>query len=338
MKIYANYIFFLAVAAIFTSRAKADDAYSIYANIVIPQTSALAKKFAGRPYCNVYDVESEHTENGKREYVKGTFVDKQSGRFILASSIKSLPPAPPEKQMHGVNGRYFFKLVRNRKDTDWLLRGIESLTSPTIDKNIDAQNIIKRAAAGGFLNGADSLLLHDGYVTIKALSQMRGYKLDEINTVENGKYLSLAFSYDVTVGVGQTVRSTCEMQFDLSMNSALTKLNEKFTTTSGVITKSYMAKYTVIGENLVVRETIRSLDLVVKGVVRVHDRDTVADHVRFENIGDSDFTLSAFGLPEPPGYEAPRTPLYVWLIAVAAVCFVLTVGFRLLARRRRANV
>ena len=54
------------------------------------------------------------------------------------------------------------------------------------------------------------------------------------------------------------------------------------------------------------------------------------------NVSDSDFTLTAFGLPEPVGvtWEKP-TPRYLFFLAAAAGFAVLVVLFRWLARRRR---
>jgi hypothetical protein len=50
---------------------------------------------------------------------------------------------------------------------------------------------------------------------------------------------------------------------------------------------------------------------------------------------EAEFTLSAFGLPEPPGvkWEKP-TPRYVWFLAAAMVLGILAAGLRYLASRR----
>lgn len=51
-----------------------------------------------------------------------------------------------------------------------------------------------------------------------------------------------------------------------------------------------------------------------------------------------DFRLSAYGLPEPVQFPERKTvPTYVWLLAGAAVCLVIALGFRYLARRRGAR-
>lgn len=54
--------------------------------------------------------------------------------------------------------------------------------------------------------------------------------------------------------------------------------------------------------------------------------------------GDEEFTLSAFGLPDPVGFEAEKpTRWYLWLMLAAIVCLVLGVTARSLRRRARAS-
>jgi hypothetical protein len=56
-----------------------------------------------------------------------------------------------------------------------------------------------------------------------------------------------------------------------------------------------------------------------------------------DSVPDSEFTLTAFGLPEPGGEESVKKPipLYMWILASAGVCAVLSWGFRYLLRRAR---
>ncbi len=54
-----------------------------------------------------------------------------------------------------------------------------------------------------------------------------------------------------------------------------------------------------------------------------------------ENVPDSEFTLSAFGLPEPGSDPVKKdVPLFVWILVAAGVCAALALGFRYLAHRR----
>lgn len=54
-----------------------------------------------------------------------------------------------------------------------------------------------------------------------------------------------------------------------------------------------------------------------------------------DEVPEREFTLSAFGLPEPEGVAWDRpTPTYVWILTAAGACAVLAFGVRLLARRK----
>lgn len=54
-----------------------------------------------------------------------------------------------------------------------------------------------------------------------------------------------------------------------------------------------------------------------------------------DHVPDSEFTLAAYGLPEP-GSEPMKEPipLFVWILVAAGICAALALGFRYLARRR----
>lgn len=56
-----------------------------------------------------------------------------------------------------------------------------------------------------------------------------------------------------------------------------------------------------------------------------------------DSVPESEFTLSAFGLPEPGGAEPVKKPIpmYVWILMAAGACGAMAFTFRLLARRRR---
>ncbi len=58
-----------------------------------------------------------------------------------------------------------------------------------------------------------------------------------------------------------------------------------------------------------------------------------------EKFADHEFTLSAYGLPEPVGLMVPRsTPRFIWFIIIAAVCVAIGAIFSILWRRRLRRV
>lgn len=58
-----------------------------------------------------------------------------------------------------------------------------------------------------------------------------------------------------------------------------------------------------------------------------------------DHVPNEEFTLSAFGLPEPGSDTVVKKsmPTYVWIFLCAAVCALLAIGLRYAARRRHAS-
>ena len=74
------------------------------------------------------------------------------------------------------------------------------------------------------------------------------------------------------------------------------------------------------------------------GAVRSHTAAVSKYKVWIDrDVPEREFSLTAYGLPEPPGVRfAPRTPTYVWLLVAAGGFAALAVVFRWLSRRRPA--
>lgn len=91
-----------------------------------------------------------------------------------------------------------------------------------------------------------------------------------------------------------------------------------------------------MGNNKFLQETSRLLEYKTRGAIKYSDLTKSKATFTLGAVPESEFMATAFGLPEPPGFEPPPTPLYVWLLTIAGVCLAFYVGFRFLARRRAA--
>lgn len=106
------------------------------------------------------------------------------------------------------------------------------------------------------------------------------------------------------------------------------------TATKGTMVATYEYKYGEDGFPILKRCVQRS---------RIPSRSYESEHtfefdLREASIPESEFTLAAFGFPEPAGAKVP-TPWYLWVAIGALACLGLGVLFRWLARRatRRAQ-
>jgi hypothetical protein len=80
---------------------------------------------------------------------------------------------------------------------------------------------------------------------------------------------------------------------------------------------------------------------ILKQIVYTRQIPTRGNHTEFRyeydlreaDVPESDFTLSAFGFPEPVGIGKEPTRWYIWVAVAAVVCLALAGFFRWLARR-----
>ena len=89
-----------------------------------------------------------------------------------------------------------------------------------------------------------------------------------------------------------------------------------------------------------IREKVVDVRQETGGKVRVSRNLVYTYNCQIEkNVPETEFTLSAYGLPEPQGVSFSKpTPRYAWLLAAAGGSAALAVGLRFLARRRTATL
>ena len=87
-------------------------------------------------------------------------------------------------------------------------------------------------------------------------------------------------------------------------------------------------------KHLISTQTIKE---IVHGKVQTHAENVIVTDCNYDPIPAREFTLSAFGFPEPPGLPEHRTgwPTWAWALAVAAVCGVVVLAIRYRRSRSR---
>ncbi len=76
--------------------------------------------------------------------------------------------------------------------------------------------------------------------------------------------------------------------------------------------------------------TTTTTKVVAGAAVETNVEETQVTDCKFGPVPAREFTLSAFGFPEPPGLPARNTgwPTYVWALIVAGVCAAVVFGLR----------
>lgn len=267
----------------------------------------------------------------------------KSGSFYLISA-ESLPVKSGEQldegYTDGKNSKYEFKLGKPAERTEWLLLDWK-LT------NEEKPNYKSITYKPWVLYQFEHLSL--GYQALHHLVNHKDFRLvsTEMSPDISGA-VRVAFEYKTSPRPGSTT--------DYTMRKGWMDLDPK----GGWCIKK--AKHThdlTIGGKTILGEVDRSFDYIVNRdgipiLTQIRNEKTEKDSAgkvtrdvvvtsKFstkysDSISEHEFTLTAFGLPEPMGVEPlpRRTPRYVWFLAIAGGCALFAVLFRRLARRRSA--
>jgi len=88
----------------------------------------------------------------------------------------------------------------------------------------------------------------------------------------------------------------------------------------------------------VLARTVQSRKTTVAGQMTEEMRWTHAFDLLEADVPESEFTLSAFGFTEPPGFTKRATPWHLWAAFAGIGCIASAVFFRRRAQRRQAAV
>jgi hypothetical protein len=264
---------------------------------------------------------------------------KTNGRSIVIKSFgRDSSESKPQDQVFGINPKYAFHLSRRSPDSPWLLEEIiEGNSTPNyglIRRIID--DVTTTINYGVSFPYAARLPLWE--VISQPEFQIKGCRMVRH---EERELVEVTFLYDYRQGNSVTKLSGrllldpsqywcwhfCEMQME------------------GKIAKGSLKLWGVQSDQVQGFPPLKRIWEEENEAVSIHD-DKVRNHRRMRmevtlnrlkrQLGDEEFTLSAFGLPEPVGVVwEKRTPVYVWLLVAAGVLLTLGVFFRWLARRLR---
>ena len=245
---------------------------------------------------------------------------------ILAQGAVVAGIHSPSASVMGRNPRYVFGLERGKVSDCWLLTFVGKADESSVT---DADKILTQRREEA-IHPANLLSLLDGAHQLETLFQADGFKLINASQDNRNGLVTIDSTRSFRGLPGAIIE--CKYIFDPTSGWLPVSWSEKVSAPQRDQSLTSSRKLTVTGKKYESDiTTTNNIDRPEKGSVTRKSLHTVE---AVNRIPEAEFTLPAFGLPEPPGFEAPRTPLYVWLLGLAALCFALTVGFRLLARRR----
>jgi len=267
-------------------------------------------------------------ENIVKNLAKGTIHSKQKtqsrqngrhGLFIVTPD----PPSEESTEARVVNSRYVF-VLRKKPGKDWVLHDLH-LVADGVPPSINYMGLDEMARGPYFVG---TMWLPD------AIKQPEFVIRDATAQNENGRNL-IRITYEFKKPT-ETHTHSGFLVFDPERYWLITENEHKQATAkNALITRS---KYEITQEGdlpLVTRATTTQTSTLTPGQ---SSKSTSICRFTREAADEMEFTLTAFGLPEPYGVEwKRRTPRYIWILVGAGGFVLLAAGLYWLARRQGAK-
>jgi hypothetical protein len=276
--------------------------------------------------------------DGRRVRFKMTHLSRFSDGNRLYGTYPS-EVTPPGADLHifpaviGLNPRYLFHVERNARQDGWVLTKLlanDGTVNPA--EHRDFRTLFSGGRLGEVISPA--LRLQPGRFAPAQLATLPGFTLRRL-AIADDRRIEVEFSYRVRIGKFPDATADCRAVYDLSQYGLPVEHTETYP--SGKFVSRQRTTTAVCGPSdgpfSVRRTTVTSQERDGKAV---SSEESASDQTLTPGpVPAGEFTLTAFGLPEPPGMDEPGTPVAVWLAVAAAVGF----GLFLLARwaRRRAS-
>ena len=314
-----------------------------------PDVAAIRRELEGvwsrtesKFHAGQWEVEDKRYVPGpKQTLLSHTVKHIRKNNANLRAETRSIFTAPDSTKRGGegsadavemINSRYYCRLSRPAGTADWLIAGDTILRDDPstavefarIAAAISRPQAVSHLTLGGLTPVHE--MLGDALFSLKALgpspSNPGCSRLDYVTKTAAPQGIVTTGWMDLDPAAGWTVRE------------------HSLVTTAGqtVITSTH--HFTVRGGDTGVPELVAEKSTIKRTTGGV-DRGYIDRYVTYQftpavDSPEREFTLSAYGLPEPVGIVWDRpTPRWVWLLAGAAGLALVAVLFRFLARRNR---
>ncbi len=300
----------------------------------LPEVKKLSDKFRGD-----FTIETRGqgttTEGGKTYKMTSHNFVRKTGRMYLIGSEETGGRSNVLQRVQGLNSKYFFELKRNKAGTAWLLsRVLENAPGTEFEQDRGVAEL--RSSIDGMTTMLTNLVLPHGIVPVDQVTSLPGFILKSATlSGPNDQVLAIAFEYDhKDPESGKLCRPACTAEFDLGMYGIPKRYTEAVKTTTRETVRDNSHELIVTTDGIELRN--KTSTRVVAGGQTTYASDNEATAVtRFTRSPEPEFTLTAFGLPEPPGIEWGRsTPWYAWLAVAGVGCLAVFLVLRRVAARR----
>ena len=264
------------------------------------------------------------------------FQKRTGGNAVAGNHAAGGRPTKPDtaSSLFILNDNYFLSASRNSRNDSWLLKSVQAKDETLTEKSNESYGTLGKLAVPSPFAKMLPLQLRFGDVPVADIPKLPSFVLDSASLRTADGIASFGFSYSFTPDGGVAISSVCSATFDLTgFGIPLKQTENSQSGPKDIRAFSLEQSLSQAGPNAFIYTSSRRVENKSEAKI-VYSFDVVADgKVVCGKLPDAEFTASAYGLPEPPGFERPRTPLYVWLLLAAATFFVAGLVIRYVGRR-----
>jgi hypothetical protein len=247
----------------------------------------------------------------------------------------------PMSACQAMNRKYEFQLEKENDSNSWTLVSCELVNKPTSDSVTGglSGSLHRPSVRQPFEDLPAVQTVANDVIVIARLREEPGFKL--VSAVEDtakgqiviefSHQVPKVWSFDGKRSSAGTARSTLTLD---AQNCCLPiRFTQSLSAHAGERQNFLLTQENRVSDGRPSRTVTRIRRTFTDGTVVVGDREELVDtKYRYEEVREADFTLTAFGLPEPPGIEWEKEPIIrrfrAWGVAlfIAVCCLMVVVG------------
>lgn len=326
-----------------------DQLQAIWKKKVPEEAKQLSDRLKSRITAKDSSITNRITLNDVPQNLHIRLVLKRKGYFYLFSTENSSADPGTHGDCHGINSKYAFVIRRSKNGKDWVLQKYIETTSDFEEKSLgDVMSFFGAdgTRTDGFRNFIDMtfskgitvrLIPNNKEIEPWKIEELPGFRLHSISA-EGPQQNILQVNFDFEVADAQGKKNgvvNCIFDFDLEAKCYPIKSHQVMRSGAEETIFDWSQNLKLKTEKEYELKTSSRLKTISNSVTKQFDELQEETKLFLDDLPERDFTLSAFGLPEPPGivWEKPF-PWYLVFAGIGTACLGTFFYLRVRAKRR----
>lgn len=245
--------------------------------------------------------------------------------------------------VNGINSRYSFKLSKAGPGKPWLIA--KTSVGPWGEGGRHQSDDRVRKLVNEAVDITLFELSEQDVDPAEELFQLPGFKVTSVAPGSRAGLVAVGFESSVPGVTTETNgrveassgdgRATGTLVFDSGASWLPVRVEQRATFPDGSHSEFLCDRVMTLGDDAISYMTTITESDTLKSKLLRHQRREIRGRLEFvKDLPESEFTLTAYGLPEPPGVDWNARPrYYVWLAVLGIACVLLAFASRKLLRR-----